>query len=406
MKRTLILLLGLSLFLFWNCESTDDEDELPDLAYVGSETCGDCHESIYADFVDSGHPYKFNLVDDAAPTYPSFVENNMALPTGASSWGDVAGVIGGFGWKSRFVGTDGHIIGTAESAISAGTGQNQYNFYGGNQWGWGDYHPNDVKMYNYGCFKCHTTGAVDTQNPDSSWMNVHLGITDADPMGYFEFGGIECEQCHGMGSQHADTEDAQYIDLVTASRLTGAQDENELCGDCHTRYVDRSIQTSGGRIKHHEQYDEFITTAHFESGMKCSDCHDPHKRVIWEGDGIETACTDCHGTVTVDHPVESCTVCHMPFAAKSAVARGAWVGDVASHIFSINPDTTWTLLNDEGTFVRTDNDGRAHQSLKFACYGCHVDADGEGGYESAPGTMVTRSAQTLTELAAKAATIH
>lgn len=407
MKRTLILLLGLSLMMFWSCESTeDDEEERPEAAFVGSESCGDCHESIYADFVDSGHPYKFNLVEGAAPTYPSFVENFQTLPTGATSWDQVAGVIGGFGWKSRFVGTDGHIIGTAESSISAGTGQNQYNFFGGNQWGWVDYHIPDVKKYNYGCFKCHTTGAVQTSNPDSSWMKVHLSIDAPEPMDYFEFGGVECEQCHGMGAEHAFDGNPDFIDRVTTSRLEGVKEVNALCGDCHTRYVDRSIQTSGGRIKHHEQYDEFLTTAHNDSGMKCTDCHDPHKRVIWGGDGIKTTCNSCHSSKTVNHPVTTCTSCHMPYAAKSAVARGPWVGDVASHIFSISTDTTWTLLDDTGGFVRTDNEGKAHQSLKFACYGCHLDSNGEGGYESSPGTTVARSQRSLSELAVKAVNIH
>ncbi|MCK5464208.1 MAG: hypothetical protein KAI95_14370, partial [Bacteroidales bacterium] len=44
---------------------------------------------------------------------------------------------GGYGWKARFVGTDGHLIGTAGSSFGdAGIGHNQINFYGGEDLGW------------------------------------------------------------------------------------------------------------------------------------------------------------------------------------------------------------------------------------------------------------------------------
>ncbi len=390
--------------------------DLPQLAYVGSATCGDCHVDIYGTFIESGHPYKFNLVHNGvAPTYPSFVTNYVTeLPTGVSSWNDVAGVIGGYGWKERFVGIDGQIIGTGGSAVSAGTGQNQHNFFEGYDWGWVDYHPNDVKPYNYSCFKCHTTGAVETANPDSSWLKVQLDITDPNdsPLGYFEYGGIQCEACHGKGSQHAVTGNTDYIDRITTSRLEGVKnDVVALCGDCHTRNADRSIAVSGGKIKHHEQYDEFISTAHYQDGgLTCISCHDPHKRVEWEGDGIKTACTSCHTDakyqVTGSMSYLECVDCHMPFAAKSGISRGTYVGDINSHLFSISTDTTWNMISDDGATVRVDSNGKSHLSLEFACYGCHDDGNGNGGHETSPGNRVAYSAKSKTDLYNRALTIH
>lgn len=381
--------------------------DLPTLSYVGSAACNACHTAIYSDFVESGHPYKFNIVNGAAPEYPIFVNNHLSLPTGVGNWDDVAGVIGGFGWKARFVGTDGHVIGTANSAISAGSGQNQLNFFDGYNWGWVDYNATKSTPYNYSCFKCHTTGGVATSNPDSSWLKVHLDIDAAETMDYFEFGGVQCEACHGMGSQHAAYGNPVLIDRVTTSRLEGVKEVNALCGDCHTRNADRSVAVSGGKINHHEQYDEFIKTDHAQTAsMSCTTCHDPHKRVTWDGDGIKTACTDCHATVTVNHVVNDCIKCHMPYAAKSAVSRGAYTGDIKSHTFSISTDTTWSFIADDGSVLRTDNEGKAHLDLKFACYGCHVDENGNGGYQSSPGNVVSYSTKTLAELVAKASQIH
>ncbi len=384
---------------------------LPTLGYAGSETCGGCHEAIYDDFIESGHPYKFNvLYDGTAPTYPSFVDNFMELPASESDWSNIAGVIGGFGWKARFVGKDGHVLGTAGSMVP-GTGANQHNFFEGYDWGWVDYHPSDVKKYNYNCFKCHTTGAVATTNPDSSWLKVHLDVDAAETMDYFEFGGVQCEACHGMGNQHSAYGNTDYIERVTTSRREGTKDVTALCGDCHTRNADRSIAVSGGKVKHHEQYDEFITTGHYngDNPMSCTSCHDPHKRTIWDGESIQTNCTSCHESQTVNHVITDCKSCHMPYSAKSAVARGNYVGDVKSHLWAINTDTTYQFLSDDGSTVRTV-DGKAMLSLQFACYGCHEVAGDDtgllGGHQTSPGVESSYSAKTLAELAAKAATIH
>lgn len=385
--------------------------DFPELAYVSSDNCGDCHTDIYDDFVLSGHPYKFNVITDGTPpTYPSFVDNYMELPAFVTGgWDEVAGVIGGFGWKARFVGIDGHVMGTDGSMYNL-MGSNQHNFYGGNEWGWVDYHSdgeNDVKKYNYSCFKCHTTGAVETSNPDSSWLKLKLGIEGAENMDWFEFGGVECEACHGKGSQHAVYGNADYIDRVTTSRLEGTNDVTDLCGDCHTRNADRSIATSGNKVKHHEQYDEFITTAHYGNDMSCITCHDPHKRTIWDGDSIQQNCETCHSDVTVNHsPGATCQSCHMPYSAKSAVARGEFVGDVKSHLWAINTDTTYNFIEDG---VVNTVGGKAMLTLEYSCYGCHEvegDPDGKGGYQTAPGVESTYSAQSLEDLVAKAATIH
>lgn len=311
--------------------------------------------------------------------------DSLGLGDGTHTWADIAGVIGGYGWKARFVGTDGHIVGTAGSEFSTGMGHNQMNFYGGEDHGWVDYHPADEKIYNYGCFKCHTTGGETT----GTWLE---GV---DGLGTFTEGGIGCESCHGPGSVHIAGPSSDNIDKVYEfahhdNALGGLEtygvvqtpnpdgdDVNFLCGTCHNRGYTNKIDASGGFVKHHEQWDEMASTKHMESGLTCKTCHNPHKRVIWDGDGITKTCSECHNepAATVNHSGgATCMDCHMPFAAKSGTKRGesGFKGDVRSHLLAITPNTE-DMFTEDGSAVRDDETRSASLSPAYACLGCHND---------------------------------
>ena len=360
--------------------------------YAGSASCQTCHTEKYSDWVDSGHPYKFSVIENnQAPTYPSFVTNFQdtwldSLGDGTLDWSNIAGVIGGFGWKSRFVGTDGHLIGTAGSTLpGAGGGHNQFNFFGGEAHGWKDYHPGDVKIYNYGCFKCHTTGGDTT----GTWL---AGV---DGLGTFTEGGVGCEGCHGPGSDHNANPTTSNIDRVyeyahldnsiggldingTVQTPSATSDDvTFLCGTCHNRSYTSPINTSGAFIKHHEQWDEFVASKHYDQGFNCTTCHDPHKRVVWDGDAITNTCGTCHPTqsATIEHSSSvTCIDCHMPFAAKSGTTRGesGFVGDVRSHLLAITVNDE-SMFNADSSAIRDDDTRSASLSPDYSCLGCHND---------------------------------
>jgi len=388
MKKNLLLLsspflLLVSLIIMGSGEAYVAAD------YVGSAACAGCHSDKYGDWEASGHPYKFSVTPgDTGPTYPAEAKNMQSewmdsLADGSHTWNDVAGVIGGYGWKARFVGTDGHLIGTGGSTLpTMGLGHNQINFFGGDTLGWSNYHPEDTKIYNYGCFKCHTTGG----DTIGTWLE---GV---DGLGTFTEGGVGCEGCHGPGGDHIAAPDTSNIDRVYEyahqdNAVGGLQigddiqlpnpetnDVNFLCGTCHNRDYKSPINSSGGFIKHHEQWDEFVATKH-GAALTCTACHDPHKRVIWDGDGITKTCESCHPTqaAKINHPGTSdCIDCHMPFAAKSGAKRGksGFVGDVRSHLMAITPDTA-SMFTPDGAWVRDDSVRSASLSPAYSCLGCH-----------------------------------
>lgn len=378
-----------------SCKNDNEEpNPTPDVAeFVGSETCNTCHSDKYNSWINTGHPYKFSIVTNGQPpVYPSEAVNFEStwmteLGDGSVTWDNIAGVIGGYGWKARFVGTDGYVVGTAGSAFATGVGHNQINFYGGENHGWVDYETsNDHKIYNYSCFKCHTTGGTQ----DGTWLE---GV---DGLGNFTEGGIGCEGCHGPGSLHAAAPSKDNIDRIyeyahldnTSGGLTingvtttpneDGDDVNFLCGTCHNRGYDNAIDASGGFIKHHEQWDEVVSGVH--ATTNCTDCHNPHDRTIWDGNGVTTECSSCHSTiVNINHSTSAtCVDCHMPYAAKSGTARGmsGVEGDIRSHLMKITLDTASIFIAD-GSFVKDDTERAASLNVKYACLGCHNRSDSD-----------------------------
>ncbi len=342
-NRNLVVFLTFFLwtFIFLSPGSAFAED------YVGSEACQVCHEEKYSDWKVSGHPYKLMKSEEA---------RNRPIPLpGGFSWDDISYVIGGYKWKSRYMDDDGFIITTTFDRVgNPVSGRNQYNALTGQ---WSDYHPDEVKPYN--CGACHTTGWVadedaETDNDLSDNQDGLPGI-----YGTFEFGGIHCEACHGPG-------DEMSVDTSA-----------DFCGTCHIRGDADTIPASGGFIRHHEQFNEFLAGPH--SVLECVTCHDPHKRAEFS---IVNECEDCHDNIAESFAKDpmagqgvECEDCHMPFASKSAQALGDYEGDIKTHLFYINTDPNANMFTEDGGFVALDANGKGAVTLDFACKRCHQNTD-------------------------------
>ena len=348
-------------------DSGDIDLPRPELSYIGSDQCAACHQEKYNSFIESGHPYKLPKVENGvAPTYP-FTTLEYLPPYFTNGWEDVSYVIGGFAWKYRFIDKDGFIY-TGDDA--------QYNYLDNSIVG---YHADeDPGTKKYDCGKCHTTG----------WKSIADGGSPQDGLpgmdGEFFAGGIQCEACHGMGSDHQITRSA---DDITIKR------EAADCGECHFRNEDHSIAASGGFIKHHEQYDEMIAAGHKE--LSCVECHDPHVTVKHgQTGGIIIDCTECHQNLNnATHKGADCNTCHLPFATKSGAMLNKYVGNVQTHIFKINPAADGEMFNEDGTLAN----GSTGVTLDFVCYQCHRDTGGVGG---------GGSYKTMEQLSAKATGYH
>jgi len=328
-------------------------------SFQGSEYCQNCHEKEFNEWSASGHPYKLMRGEDA---------KHRAIPLpGGYKWADISWVIGGYKWKSRYMDTDGYIITVTDDDNGVERdGVNQYNYLTGE---WSSYHGGEVDVP-YTCGSCHTTNWV--ANPDPTDLS---GNKDSLPgiHGTFDEGGVHCEQCHGNNGGEGHMTGIERIDTSA-----------EACGICHWREAapgaaTNVIPASGGFIKHHEQYNEFLASPH--SGGACVDCHDPHKRGEYSiKEGKE--CSNCHVAQAASYAENSmadynvtCEDCHMSYATKSAQPLGTHQGDVQTHIFRIDTDPEANMFTPEGDYVALDGEGQAAVTLDFACQRCHETAE-------------------------------
>jgi len=324
--------------------------------YVGSAKCGGCHTALYETFMKSGHPYKLNKVVDGKPPQYPFTE--IPNPPEGWTWNDISYVIGGYGWKARFMDKNGYIITDKPGATISDTNYlNQYNFANtllGQSAGWVKYN-SGVTQLEYNCGNCHTTG----YRPDGHQDGLE-GI-----VGQWAEPGIQCEACHGPGSLHAGN--PYGIDMKV-------ERDPELCGKCHRRGDVTQVDAKGGFVEHHEQYEELYQSKHVT--LDCVLCHDPHTGVIQLRQAGEPTtriqCQNCHFKQAQyqknpkHEDFVDCVDCHMPRIAKTAWGNAEkFTGDIRVHLMAIDPTQV-------GQFSEDGKTSKSQITLDFACKQCHI----------------------------------
>ncbi len=372
--------------------------------YIGANACRNCHTDIAAWHSLHGHAHKITAVDGIAPQFPAGTSVGVPNPPDGVAWTDVSWMIGGYTKKARFVDQDGYILTTGSTGKKV-----QWNLaFGpnGTLASFGNYEADrpERKPFDYSCFVCHTTGPAPLDEDFPEFQDNRPGMR-----GTFQEAGIQCEACHGPGSNHFTTIDGQVV--VQTNRIFRDPEGDDTCRACHNRPFDDltgNIVASGGYIQHHEQWPELRASGGHAS-LLCIDCHDPHRSVYFDrANAFRKTCTDCHADATMaghegkvysrsDGYSEAltCESCHMSYTVKSAtnvsaalVGSVARIGDVRSHIIRIStqPVDYKSFFAADGKSVQRDAEGNAAVTVDFACIRCH---NGNGLFE----LSVTRAAE-------------
>jgi hypothetical protein len=323
------------------------EVELPVLGFAGSDKCQSCHTRAYITWKQSGHPYKVRKVENGLA--PSFPFTRLPGPPPGSSWNDVLYVIGGYGYKARFVGHDGYFI-------TAG-GQNQWDH---NTKAWSDYEKD--RRVAFTCGACHTTGYSPEGHQD--------GITGL--IGTWKEDGIGCEACHGPGNRHVV---APRTEKLKVDRSTAA------CATCHNRngVNMQEITAQNGFLMHRDALHSIRNTPGHRN-FQCTDCHEAHAGALFSQERnrkpVTVTCEQCHGEARWSMSVapladvkknQPCTTCHMaPMTVSAVPTKRPWNGDMKTHLVRIN-----TSAGAPQFYGTNNNRSYPYITLGFACLQCH-----------------------------------
>ncbi|EOG6950725.1 cytochrome c3 family protein [Edwardsiella piscicida] len=233
--------------------------------------------------------------------------------------------------------------------------------------------------------------------------------------------GISCEECHGAGAH------------LYGARGTGIPSN---CERCHQRFAYNEADAEANPLKPFNAYfksscpscgtegSQMYSTVHYEKGMRCSTCHDPHAVTAndWKEGFTKTTlkkqCQDCHTDQAQffaqgdTHGQSSCTACHMPNMGSCENFATIQFPDMAgfdnvrrAHIWKIRVDETAKTLNPPEGKPRTADikgwtiakqDGKPYLDLMWSC-GRTSFSDGDvvegGGCHSPVQTVLSERLQ-------------
>jgi predicted CXXCH cytochrome family protein len=343
LRNRLLVVCGVMLTVagFWLLTANRVSLAQPRTFYVGSDECGSCHRTLTRAHSASAHSLALSRDDEAirgdfrqgesvrTVTLPG---EDAARPFTAD---DIAYTVGAGKYIQQYLfeyENDRYYVLPAQWNVA----ERQWEALNlGAAW------PDPAYDWNQNCAYCHVTG-----------LDVEAGE--------WEEAGVQCEACHGPGSEHLDETDSagrnpddEELALIRES-INPAVDP-QVCGQCHARGVsgdghpfpvgyvpgmelgaaftldDGSAWYPSGHARTaNMQYSEWLTSGHasslanlLQSGAEveaeCLTCHSAdyvyteRLRQMVESDEREGSAPDSLTPQTAQYGI-TCTACHNPHA--------------------------------------------------------------------------------------------
>ncbi|MGL4711160.1 MAG: dissimilatory sulfite reductase SirA [Shewanella sp.] len=409
--------------------------------FVGPEKCGECHAPEYEKWKRSRHskvvrfPGEHPEVDNDLNKPMYGTKDTAILPTGITA-DDIYATIGTPRTKYGFIdswlvrGTyhvKGGLLKDGTGTMVAGGNQfsrgwaewltpemakkiqkvvpdfptkmEDFGDSGSHQWGMSSYGAKYEKEFLFQpassyCEMCHTF-KFDFKNQEEFF--AALG-NPKELQKHTVSKGVTCEECHGAGG-HLE------------GGVGGGMPSN--CSRCHQRFnfAEELAETPQAQEKLEYAFNvkmksscpscgtegsQMFASAHYDKGMRCSTCHDPHE--VTDGDWqsgftkpkIIKDCTDCHKAQAEiaknadAHSNATCQSCHMPNMGSCENFTAIQYPDMAgfdnvrrSHMWKIDVDPLRKTLNPpagksrdattKGWTVAKDENGYNYLDLMWTC---------------------------------------
>ena len=384
--------------------------------YVGSATCGQCHEQAYAQWQVSHHAMAM-----AEPTDDSVKGDFGAAPLRLAGQ-DISFAESGVNFTIRLDGAGGElesfrvvytfgISPLQQYLVNVGGGRLQALpvVWDARDDGRGWYHlqpetlgnSDDVlhwtasgQNWNHMCADCHSTAV--TKGFDATTDTFRTQFAEVS---------VGCEACHGPGAAHSET--PAEFPVVS---LRDPDIRLAVCGSCHSRrsqiaegfvpgkplldhyepsLLDEGLYFADGQILDEVfVYGSFLQSKMHNAGVSCGDCHEPHSGQLQRSGNA--VCTDCHSPagsgrfpglrpVVYDSPDHHFHAVVDPPVGKLAAGSGSGSACVDCHMAA----RTYMGVDDrrDHSFRVPRPDLSAELGVPNACIGCHQQQSHEWAAE-------------------------
>ena len=368
-KGRLLLILSVITVLvitFSQCMNSEPELTATETTRAGAETCKQCHQKVYDNYLHDMHSITsrqvkdFDIVKNAIPksdTYQFTKELKVVVEKRKEGMYQVAYFDGEEGMARRF-------------DIAFGSGKNVYTYgswtgkilyqlplsylRAANNWVNSPKFPKDRPYYSQliepRCFECHSSNLEYTAT-QSGGLSTGLQMEEKSLI-Y----GIDCERCHGPAGQHVEfhiknPEEKQSKYIVLYKSLTRKQ-KIDACAVCHSGNSQYKLQPTFGYKPGEDlagYYNE-RTDAVYGSGepdvhgnqvhlmeksqcfiqsktMDCNTCHSPHESKKEGLTAYSKKCISCHPTISHSEKTlanamvkTNCIDCHMPLQPSQLIS--------------------------------------------------------------------------------------
>jgi len=315
---------------WWPTKGTAARDQ-----YVGSETCGRCHQNIVE--TQKNTPMAHAVKPATADAFTN-IPHVMRFRTGSYDY-----LLSQTATGAEYSTTNGQQ--STSEAVSWVFGDRQFGdtfLYQQN----GVYFESRVSYYRAINGLDLTTGRTAFRpnrfetalgrrmSPDEPPLCFGCHSTASSTDGVFRperlIPGVTCEACHGPGAQHVaqmSLEDASTPTFILNPARLSPADSADFCGACHRTSADVSLNSITGiftlRFPSY-RLEKSRCWGNGDARLNCIACHDTHKPRVQEAAFYDKVCVSCHSPASAGlkdrgHAIGICKVanrdcvsCHMP----------------------------------------------------------------------------------------------